>query len=77
MIGESWWEIKKNNEGGLRFAEKIRHKKKQDVLMKKTKKEANPWVDCRFSIFPIFCTLFCFQSGLKILLITPDGSKLD
>ena len=42
---------------------------------KKKKKEANPWVDCRFSIFPIFCALFCFQSELKILLITPDVLK--
>ena len=38
MIGESWWEIKKNNEGGLRFAEKIRHKKNRMFWWKKKKK---------------------------------------
>ena len=46
MIGKNRWEIKKT--GVLRFIEKNRQEKKQDVFIKKQKK-TNPWV-----VLPVF-----------------------
>ena len=74
-LNNDWWSVKtgeklKNWWKGFEIYRKKSDRKRNKMFWWKKQHEANPWIVCQFSTFPIFCVLFCLQNGLELLLMS-------